>query len=86
MCLAVPGQIVSIEGEGRTATVDMGGVRRRVSLELLDDVRVGQYVLVHVGFALQTIDEAEARETLEMLETYFREELEAETGGGDPRG
>lgn len=81
MCLAVPGKIVSIQGS--TATVDIAGVRRRVSLDLVNGAEIGRYVLVHVGFALQIIDEQEAKETLEMLQTYFSEELREETVRGE---
>jgi hydrogenase expression/formation protein HypC len=65
MCVAVPSQIVDIQ-EGM-ATVEIGGVRRRISLSLLPDARVKDYVLVHAGFAIKQIDENEALETLKIL-------------------
>ncbi len=66
MCLGIPGRVDRIEGE--MATVEFGGAGRQVSLELVpDEVKVGDYVLVHAGFALERIDEDEARETLQML-------------------
>jgi hydrogenase expression/formation protein HypC len=69
MCLAIPGQIVDIVDEGnRLATVDVAGVRRTINVGLLDDVRPGDWVLVHVGFALSTVDEEEAAATLRLLE------------------
>ncbi len=66
MCLGIPGRVDKIEGE--MATVEFGGADRQVSLELVPgEVNVGDYVLVHAGFALERIDEDEARETLQML-------------------
>jgi hydrogenase expression/formation protein HypC len=69
MCLAIPGQIVEIVDEGnRLATVDVAGVRRRINVGLLDAVEPGDWVLVHVGFALSKVDEEEAAATLRLLE------------------
>jgi hydrogenase expression/formation protein HypC len=66
MCLGIPGRVDKIEGQN--ATVEFGGAARTVSLELVpEEVRVGDYVLVHAGFALERIDEDEARETLQLL-------------------
>jgi hydrogenase expression/formation protein HypC len=69
MCLAVPGKVVEVRGiqELRAATVDFGGVRREVSLAFVPEVQPGEYVLVHVGFALARIDEQAAHETIEAL-------------------
>ena len=68
MCLGIPGEIVRItDAETSLATVDVGGVRRVVNVDLLDDVTPGDWVLVHVGFAMSKIDEAEAQATLAML-------------------
>lgn len=66
MCLAIPGQVVEIHDD-RLATVNLGGITRRVSLDLLENVAVGDWVAVHVGFAISKLDEAEARETLDLL-------------------
>jgi hydrogenase expression/formation protein HypC len=66
MCLAVPARIVA--KKDLMATVEVSGVTREVSLMLLPDAREGDYVLVHAGFAIQTVDEEEARKTLELLE------------------
>ena len=63
MCLAVPGRIIEIEG--KTAIVDFGGVKREVRLDLLPDVEVGDYVIVHTGFAIERLDEERALEILE---------------------
>ena len=69
MCLAIPGRVLDVaEDDGTLAGgVDFGGVRRRVCLDHVPDVRPGDYVLVHVGFALARIDEAEARRVFELL-------------------
>ena len=71
MCLAIPGKIVSIEGidELRSARVNFGGIVKEVSLVYLPEARVDDYVLVHVGFALSTVDEEEAKQVFEYLET-----------------
>ncbi len=66
MCLAVPGRIVSVEQQDGTtmAQVDFGGLRKEVCLAYIPDVEVGEYVIVHVGFAIQRLDEKSALETL----------------------
>ncbi|MBN1690302.1 MAG: HypC/HybG/HupF family hydrogenase formation chaperone [Dehalococcoidia bacterium] len=66
MCLAVPVKIIHIEGE--QADVDIGGVSRRVSIALTPEARIGDYVLLHTGYAINVLDEAEAKETLDILE------------------
>jgi len=69
MCLAVPGKVVEISGEGelRMGRVDFSGVTRQACLAYVPEVGVGDYVLVHVGFALSRIDEQAALETLQTL-------------------
>ncbi|GAA1500429.1 hypothetical protein GCM10009760_61940 [Kitasatospora kazusensis] len=69
MCLAVPGRVLEIEERDgtRMATVDFGGVVKEVCLEYLPDLQVGEYAVVHVGFALQRLDEESARRTLELF-------------------
>ena len=70
MCLAVPGKIISINESSsalKMAKVNFGGVGKEVCLEWLPDAKVGDYVLVHVGFALSKIDEKEAEDTIKML-------------------
>ncbi|MFN8173301.1 MAG: HypC/HybG/HupF family hydrogenase formation chaperone [Candidatus Nanopelagicales bacterium] len=71
MCLGVPGRVVEIwEADGtRMATVDFGGVRKEVCLAYVPDVVVGDYTIVHVGFALTRLDEASALETLELFKS-----------------
>ena len=66
MCLAIPALVKSIDGQ--QADVEVGGVGRRVSIWLTPDVKVGDYVLLHTGYAISIIDEAEAKETLKLLE------------------
>jgi hydrogenase expression/formation protein HypC len=73
MCLAIPGQVVAFVDEAsRLATVEVAGVRRTVNVELLDGdadgVRSGDWVLIHVGFAISKVDEEEAHATLKLLE------------------
>lgn len=69
MCLGVPAKVLEIRRTGvpRMGTVDFGGGQREICLDWVPDVREGDHVLVHVGFAISVIDEAEARETLRLL-------------------
>jgi hydrogenase expression/formation protein HypC len=66
MCLAIPARIVAFTGE-ETATVDIGGIRKEISLSLVDHAKEGDYVIVHVGFAISRLDPDEARRTLELF-------------------
>ena len=66
MCLAIPARVVEI-GEGDDAVVDLGGVKKEVSLALVADVVVGDYVIVHVGYALNKLDPEEAERTLALF-------------------
>jgi len=66
MCLAIPVKIVSIDGD--EAETEIAGVRRRVSIVFIPEAKVGDYVLLHTGYAIGVIDEAEAEETLKLLE------------------
>ena len=70
MCLAVPGKVLESrqEGPSRIAKVGFGGVTRQVYLDFVPDAEVGDYVIVHVGFAISKVDEAEAKRTYELLE------------------
>jgi hydrogenase expression/formation protein HypC len=65
MCLAIPSKIVKIEDN--IGIIDVEGVQKEVSLLLIEDPRIGDYVIVHAGFAIQKIDEAEANESLKIL-------------------
>ena len=77
MCLAIPGRLLNIEGD--VGLADFGGAERRVGLMLVPAARVGDWVLVHAGYAIQTLDEAEARESLRL----FEELLSDEPGGSE---
>ena len=74
MCLAIPALVKSIDGY--LAEVEVGGVTRQASLQLTPEARVGDYVLLHTGYAISTIDEKEARETLTLLQEVARQMLE----------
>lgn len=75
MCLAVPGQVVTIQDDPlRTATVSFGGIAKEVSLVLVPEATVGDYVIVHVGFAISKLDEQAARKSLELLAQLDRGE------------
>ncbi|CAE6739562.1 HypC/HybG/HupF family hydrogenase formation chaperone [Nitrospira defluvii] len=74
MCLAVPGQVLSItDDQLRTATVSFGGAMKEVSLALVPEADVGDYVIVHVGFAISKLDEEAAQRTLRMLRMISEE-------------
>ncbi|HEX3804820.1 MAG TPA: HypC/HybG/HupF family hydrogenase formation chaperone [Solirubrobacteraceae bacterium] len=84
MCLAIPGQILEVvDPEHRLATVDVAGVRRKINIGLLDvdgePAQPGDWVLIHVGFAISRVDEEEARATRDLLERMgadYEQELE----------
>jgi hydrogenase expression/formation protein HypC len=80
MCLAVPGKVVEMwdTDTTRMARVDFGGVDKEVSVAFVPDLQVGDYTIVHVGFALQKLDEESALETLRLFESLG--ELDAEFG------
>lgn len=81
MCLAIPGRVVELLDEANgIAKVEVGGVRRNVNLGLLADVQIqlGDYVLIHVGFAMSKIDEHEAAETLRLLQELGAYDTEVE--------
>jgi len=65
MCLAIPSKIIQIDDN--VALIDVDGVRREARLLLVKDVRVGDYVIVHAGFAIEKVDESAARDTLQLL-------------------
>jgi hydrogenase expression/formation protein HypC len=66
MCLAIPARVIDLPEPGM-ALVDVGGVQKRISLALVDDIAPGDYVIVHVGYALTRLDPDEARRTLELF-------------------
>ena len=88
MCLAIPGKITSISGEDllmRTGKVDFGGILKEVSLAYVPEAQLGEYVIVHAGFALSRVDEAEALQVFEYLrEMQELTELEDSRAGVPP--
>jgi hydrogenase expression/formation protein HypC len=85
MCLGIPGKVVEIRDDGpmRMATVDYGGARKEACLAYVPEVGLGDYVIVHVGFAISQLDEAEAMRTLELLRMIDEEGLAMELGSLD---
>ncbi len=82
MCLAIPAQIVQLLPDSDLATADVSGVKRNVNIGLLEGEKIaaGDWVLIHVGFAISKVDEEEARSSLEFLEGLgqaYRDEIEA---------
>ncbi|MCG2712404.1 MAG: HypC/HybG/HupF family hydrogenase formation chaperone [Candidatus Omnitrophica bacterium] len=69
MCLGIPVKIKSIKGN--TAVISAGGAQRTIGIELTPDVKVGNYVLLHAGFAIEVISESNAKETLKLLNEMF---------------
>ena len=90
MCLGIPGRIIEIRDDGGLpmGVVDFGGVRREVCLAYVaDDASVGDYAIVHVGFALSIVEEEEARRTYEILQRMSEAgEIERDRGGGSDGG
>jgi hydrogenase expression/formation protein HypC len=74
MCFAVPGRVTNVDGN--YATVDFGGARRRVNVTLLEDIKVGEYVLVHVGYAIQKVSPRDAQETWKLWSEILGEEAD----------
>ncbi|RMH69886.1 MAG: HypC/HybG/HupF family hydrogenase formation chaperone [Gemmatimonadetes bacterium] len=85
MCLAVPGKITTIQDTGdpllRTGKVSFGGIQKEVNLAYVPEAKIGDYVLVHVGFALNVVDEAEANQVFEYLREMGELAELTETGG-----
>lgn len=70
MCLGIPMRI--IEKDGNDAVAEAGGVRRNIRLDLIEDVEVGDYVLIHTGYAIEKLDKEDALETLKLLDEVYR--------------
>lgn len=70
MCLAVPARVMAINGD--EAVLDYGGVKRKANISMLSDINVGDYVLVHVGYAISKLDEEEALETLKLWDEIIK--------------
>ena len=85
MCLAVPGQVVTIQNDSmRTGTVSFAGVTKSVSLAMVPEAVVGDYVIVHVGFAISRLDEAAARRSLELYRAMAEQQGPVERGQAEP--
>lgn len=69
MCLAIPAKVAALE-EGNLATVDILGVKREISIDLTPQAQVGDYVLVHAGFAIEVVDEQFAQETIDLIKQF----------------
>jgi hydrogenase expression/formation protein HypC len=82
MCLGIPGKVVEISDEGplRMGKIDFGGVRKEACLAYVPEVVLGQYVIVHVGFAISKLDEDEALKTLELLRMIDADMVDMELG------
>jgi hydrogenase expression/formation protein HypC len=78
MCLAVPGRVIELwdSDTTRMANVDFGGIVKEVSVDFVPDIAVGEYAIVHVGFALQRLDEESALETLKLFENLGELDME----------
>ena len=77
MCVAVPGKIIEIQGQ--TALVDFNGVKRKVIIGLLSEAKVGMFVIVHAGYAIEVMDEEQAKESLDLWnELIDKEEINPE--------
>lgn len=74
MCLAVPAKVIAIKGE--LATVEVGGNTRKINIMLIPEVNVGDFVLIHAGYAMERLDKREAQETLKLLEAVYAEIVE----------
>ncbi len=83
MCLSIPGKVldISFDGKIKMGKVDFAGIGKQVCLQYLPDVKVGDYVLVHVGFAISMVNEEEAAKTLDLLREMG--EIQKELEGGD---
>ena len=85
MCLAIPGKVISVEQSNglRSGRIQFGGIVRQASLDFVPEAQVGDYVMVHVGYAISLVDEAEAQRTYELLEEMgeLERELPPEASG-----
>ncbi len=79
MCLAIPMEIKTIDGN--QAVAEAGGIRKEVRLDLIDGAEIGDYILIHTGYAIEKLDPAEALETLELIKQVYRAGM---TGSADP--
>ena len=85
MCLAIPGKVMEINTSSKPTMgkVSFGGIQKDICLDWVPEVKVGQYVIVHVGFALSTMDEQEALETIKIIEEIERHTPDSTTSDGE---
>jgi hydrogenase expression/formation protein HypC len=79
MCLGIPMKV--IEKNGNEAVAEAGGIRKNIRLDLLEDVRVGDFVLIHTGYAIEKLDPEAARETLELIKQVYRAGMTGDIDG-----
>jgi len=72
LCLAAPARILEIRDNGESALVDYGGIKKQAILSLIDDPKVGDYVIIHAGYAIEKLDEKQALENLEMWDEFLK--------------
>ncbi len=78
MCLGIPMQLV--ERDGNDGVAEAGGIRKNVRLDLIEDVCIGDYILIHAGYAIERLDEREALETLELIKKVYRAGMTHDVG------
>ena len=78
MCLGIPMKVIEIEGA--EALAEAGGIRKRIRLDLLDGIALGDFVLIHTGYAIEKLDPDDARETLDLIKQVYRAGMTHETG------
>ena len=71
MCLGIPAKIIEINKEKTAGKVDISGVKKEINIQLVPEVKTGDYVLLHAGFAIQILDEKEAKETISLLNEFL---------------
>ncbi|MBN2071565.1 MAG: HypC/HybG/HupF family hydrogenase formation chaperone [Candidatus Krumholzibacteriota bacterium] len=82
MCLAIPMMVKEIDGD--TAVVEAGGIRKNVRLDLVEGVNLGDYVMIHTGYAIEILDSKEAEETLELIKKVYRAGMTNDAEGLEP--
>jgi hydrogenase expression/formation protein HypC len=79
MCLGIPMKVIQLDGD--TAVAEAGGIRKDVRLDLVSDITIGDYILIHTGFAIEKLDPKEAVETLELIKEVYRAGLTGSVDG-----
>ncbi len=78
MCLGIPVKVIEVSKDGKEGKVEFGNIKRRVILELVDNIKPGDYVLLHTGIAINKLEEEEAQEILEMFKEIYKEDFNIE--------